>query len=311
MGSNSRSDQVVCVTDIGNPISHGLINSILEGTLTIFHRDYLSSESIHTEYVKLLTFAIHGSHVNSTVKTKLGTNGGSSHTVLSSTCLGNDTWLSNTLGKECLSNGIINLMSTGMSQILTLKPNLGTSAIIRQTLSKVKRSGSSNKVLTVDSKFRKEFRIILDLIVLLLNFTECLRQSLGDELSSELTKVSLLETFLADLILGDFSKCSGLILGICSLLQSSTQIGNLDTYSFGTFRGGGILSSSLNSMQNGRPDYNTITEVRNSLHHVRVRNTKSNGKGQISLGTDTGYEIWKIIGEGRTCSRNTCDRNTI
>mmetsp|Transcript_1741 Transcript_1741/g.2656 ORF Transcript_1741/g.2656 Transcript_1741/m.2656 type:complete len:288 (-) Transcript_1741:979-1842(-) len=222
MRPNGRSNQVMSVTNVGDPISHCLVNSIFQGTLSILNWNYLCSKCVHTENIQLLTLAIHSSHVNCTVHTQLCTNGCSSYTVLSSSSFSNDTGFSNTLCKKTLSNSIVNLVCSGMSQVLALEPNLGSSTQLSKTLCQVKRSRSSYEILTVYSKLSEELRIRLDLIVFLLNLTESLRKCLGNELSSKLSKVSHLVTLVYINRIWQCTQLRRLVLGITRLFQPST-----------------------------------------------------------------------------------------
>mmetsp|Transcript_26558 Transcript_26558/g.58214 ORF Transcript_26558/g.58214 Transcript_26558/m.58214 type:complete len:203 (-) Transcript_26558:64-672(-) len=101
-GEGGRSDggtnEIVSIPHVRYPISHGLIDGILQGALSILDGNNLGTESVHTEYVELLTFAVDGTHVYGAVKTQHGTDSSSSNTVLPGASFGNDARLANALG---------------------------------------------------------------------------------------------------------------------------------------------------------------------------------------------------------------------
>merc|ERR1719491_893906 len=127
---------------------------------------------------------------NPRLTNSLRANGSSRNPMLSCPSFGNNPRLTNSLRQQRLSNRIINLMRTGMCQILPLQPNLRPSRVFRQPFRKMQRGWPSYKVLPILREFSEIFRIIFDEIVLFFNFTECVGESLGYKLSSEFTKVS-------------------------------------------------------------------------------------------------------------------------
>mmetsp|Transcript_42448 Transcript_42448/g.102243 ORF Transcript_42448/g.102243 Transcript_42448/m.102243 type:complete len:260 (-) Transcript_42448:1324-2103(-) len=94
--TDSRSDQVVCVAYVRDPVTHRLIDCILQSSLSGLDRNDLRTKGIHPEHIELLTFAVNSSHVNDALKSQHSTYGSSRNTVLSSSCLCNDTRLANT-----------------------------------------------------------------------------------------------------------------------------------------------------------------------------------------------------------------------
>mmetsp|Transcript_16550 Transcript_16550/g.30032 ORF Transcript_16550/g.30032 Transcript_16550/m.30032 type:complete len:523 (+) Transcript_16550:478-2046(+) len=298
VGSNSRSNEVVSITHIRHPITHSLVNRILQRRLTIMHRDNLRSQRVHTENIQLLTFAIHSTHVHSAVQAKLGTNGRRRNTMLPRTSLGNDTRLTNPLRQESLTNGIVNLVRPSMRQILPLEPDLRTTTHFRQTIRQMKGSGSPHKVLTVHGQLGQEIRIILDQIVLLLDLAERLRKRLGNELPPELAKPRLLPN-LGDLvrqrILRLASQNRRLVGGLLPLLAPRAQFLYDLLDGRDAFRAG--VPRLLHRFENGTSDDHSVAEVGHGLDHLGVGDAESDGEGEVGLEADAGDEVVEVRGE--------------
>mmetsp|Transcript_4518 Transcript_4518/g.7413 ORF Transcript_4518/g.7413 Transcript_4518/m.7413 type:complete len:241 (-) Transcript_4518:487-1209(-) len=175
VGSYSRSNKIVSITDVGYPISHCFVNRILQCGLSLLHGHNLGSQSIHTEYIQLLTLTIDGTHVYGTVQSKLGANRRGGYTMLPSTSLGDNTGLTNLLRQKGLTNGIVDFVCSSVSQILPLQPNGGSATHLGKTIRPVKRSGSSHKVTSVYIQLSQERRVVLNLLIFLLDLSERLR----------------------------------------------------------------------------------------------------------------------------------------
>ena len=75
---------------------------------------HLDSEEFHTIDIQCLPVGIFFSHKNFAFHAKERCCRSGSNTVLSGTCLCNQTGLAHFLGKQCLSQGIIDLVGTGV-----------------------------------------------------------------------------------------------------------------------------------------------------------------------------------------------------
>mmetsp|Transcript_56973 Transcript_56973/g.90272 ORF Transcript_56973/g.90272 Transcript_56973/m.90272 type:complete len:289 (+) Transcript_56973:1044-1910(+) len=60
--------------------------------------------------------------------------------------LGDDSFLSQFHGQQCLSNGVVDLVGTCVCQLLSLEPNLRSAAEVRQALGEVERRGAADEV---------------------------------------------------------------------------------------------------------------------------------------------------------------------
>ena len=106
------------------PVAYGLVCGVLKGLVTAVNRHNLGTEHTHALHVHCLTLHIKRAHINPAGHIHKGTYGCSGHSVLSCTGLGNDTGLAHTLGQQNLTDGVVDLVGTGVVQVLTLKIEL-------------------------------------------------------------------------------------------------------------------------------------------------------------------------------------------
>ena len=104
---------------------------------------YLGSEEFHTIDIQRLSVGIFFSHKNFTFHTEERCCRCGSHTVLSGTGLCDQAGLAHLLGKQCLSQGIIDLMGTGMVQILSLEIDLRAAQILGHLLRIIQQRGAT------------------------------------------------------------------------------------------------------------------------------------------------------------------------
>ena len=149
-------NQIVRVSHIGHPVPHGFVDGVLQCCLSIMDQDHLCPQSVHPEDIELLPLAVHSVHVHRAVQSQLGANGRRGDAVLPCPHLGNDARLSNLLGQECLSDGVVDLVRTHVHQILALEPDGCPVAVFCELVGLVEGGGSTNKVATIHVQLGKE-----------------------------------------------------------------------------------------------------------------------------------------------------------
>mmetsp|Transcript_20694 Transcript_20694/g.40644 ORF Transcript_20694/g.40644 Transcript_20694/m.40644 type:complete len:382 (-) Transcript_20694:398-1543(-) len=187
--ANGRTDNVVGVADVGDPVAHGLIDGILEGLSTTGDTNDLSTKDLHAENVKRLATHVLLTHVHGTVKVEKSTGSGGCDTMLTSTSLSNDTLLANALGEKALSESVVNLVSTGVAEVLTLEVDLGTAHALCEALSEVQRGGAANVVAAKLLKLQLKLGVLGSLNVDLLKLLVGILEGCGEVAATELTKV--------------------------------------------------------------------------------------------------------------------------
>ena len=157
---------------------------------------YLGSQKFHTVDIQCLSVGIFFSHEDFAFHPQEGCCRCGSHTVLSGTGLCDQAGLAHLLGKQCLSQGIIDLMGTGMVQILSLEIDLRAAQILRHFPCIVQQRGAPRVFIQQLVQLRIEFRILLIMLIALFQMDQFIHQCLGDILSSVDSVTSFAHVFL-------------------------------------------------------------------------------------------------------------------
>ena len=313
MRSDGRTDEVVRIPDVGDPIPHGLVDGVLEGALPLLDGHDLGAEGVHAEDVELLPLAVDGAHVHGAVQAEHGADGGGGDAVLAGAGLGDDAGLADALGEEGLADGVVDLVGAGVGQVLALEPDGGAAGELGEALGLVEGGGTADEVAAVEVDLGEEVGIFLDLLVLLLDLHEGLGQGFGDELPAELSE-ALLGIAGADVLvvsLGVLSEGGGLENGPLLLRTAGGQVLDDLLDGGGTLLGGGILPEGIDGLEDGRADDDAVGHVGHTLDHVGVGDTETNSQGQVGLGTDTADELLQIRRQSRSGTGNARDGDAV
>ena len=144
MGTRNRTQEVVRCLHIGHPVAQGLVDGILEYPGPRGHLYDLGAQHPHPGHVQSLPLGIYLPHVYPALQAEEGADGGRGHPMLTGTGLGNDTFLPHTLDQQTLTQGVVDLVGSGMVQVLPLQedPDLTADAITDQ-LGEPGRGGQS------------------------------------------------------------------------------------------------------------------------------------------------------------------------
>ncbi|MNS76476.1 hypothetical protein D3C72_1100250 [compost metagenome] len=125
----SGPKNIECILYMTDPITECFITSIFEGTGTGYNWNYFSAKQLHPKHIKLLTFHVLFTHEHFTFKAKQCSNRCCGNPVLPCPGLSNNLRLAHPFGQNPLTYRIIDLMSSCMVQIFTLKVNLGSAQV--------------------------------------------------------------------------------------------------------------------------------------------------------------------------------------
>ena len=100
----------------------------------------------HPEYVERLASDVFLAHVHDAFLAQHGAHGGGSDAVLARAGLGDDPALAHALRKQPLAERVVDLVRSGVGQVLTLDVDVRAAELARQVLSVVERRGSANVV---------------------------------------------------------------------------------------------------------------------------------------------------------------------
>ena len=98
----------------------------------------LGTKHLHALYVGVLALNIGSTHKHLALHVHKCANSGCGHTVLSGSSLGDDASLTHALGKQNLTDGVVDFVGTGVVKVLALKVELAT-VLLAHSLGKVER----------------------------------------------------------------------------------------------------------------------------------------------------------------------------
>ena len=90
---NGGTDDIECVSRMAAPVANGLVGGVLQGAVTAFHRKDFGTKHSHTFDIDVLSSDVSGTHIDTARQVHECTDGGSSHSVLSGSRLGDDAGL--------------------------------------------------------------------------------------------------------------------------------------------------------------------------------------------------------------------------
>jgi len=189
MWANSAANEVMRGADRGDPLLHGLIDGILEGLGAFFDAHNTRAKQLHAEHVELLSLDVLGTHVHDAVETEQRADGGSSHTMLTSASLRNNTLLAQTLGHQRLAERVGDLVRASVVQILALEPDGGAALLLGEAGGLV-QTGGTREVVVVAAELGQEGRIVDTGLELLVELHEGAHQRLRDVHAAEGTHVA-------------------------------------------------------------------------------------------------------------------------
>ena len=138
MRSHRRTYDIECILRMTAPVADSLRACITQSHIARTDRIHLGTQHLHTLHIGMLALHIGSTHKDFTLHIHQGTDGGSCNTMLTSTGFCDDTGFTHLLCHQDLTDGIVNLVRTGMIQILALQIEL-TSILFAHSLRIVKR----------------------------------------------------------------------------------------------------------------------------------------------------------------------------
>ena len=124
MWPHHRTNDVISVNRVVDPIAHGLVGGIFERLIATDCSNHFSTEHAHFLYIGSLAFHIHCTHVNNAFQPHQGTNSGRGKSMLTCTCFSYNACFPKLFSHQDLPYRIVYLVRTGMIQIFPLKENV-------------------------------------------------------------------------------------------------------------------------------------------------------------------------------------------
>ncbi len=153
------------VVDVGHPVAHRLVDRVLEGAAAALHGTHLGAEQAHAEDVGRLALHIDLAHVDDALEAEMGADRSRRDAVLAGAGLGDDAVLAQALGQQPLADGVVDLVSAGVGEVLALEVDLGAAELPRQVLGEVERRRPAGEVAQHSSQLSVERRVSLRLVV--------------------------------------------------------------------------------------------------------------------------------------------------
>ena len=190
MGAEDRAEHVMRVRHVRDPVAHGLVDGVLQRLAAEIDGPHDRSEELHAEDVQRLARHVVGAHVDLAVEAEHGGGRGRCNAVLSRAGLGDHAGLAHALCKQDLGQGVVDLVSAGVAEVLALEIDLRAAEMVGQPLCEIERRGPADEFPGV------VFELGLELLVLLrrkiggLELGQRGHQRLGSELPAVDAEVS-------------------------------------------------------------------------------------------------------------------------
>ncbi len=130
MRTRRGAEAIVGGVSIGDPVAQRLIDRILEGLGTGPHGDHLGAEQPHTGHVQRLAGGVDRTHIDHAIEAEQCTRGRRGDAVLTGAGLRDDAGLAHALGEQRLAEHVIDLVRTGVVQILTLEDDARATGVL-------------------------------------------------------------------------------------------------------------------------------------------------------------------------------------
>ncbi len=126
MRASHRTNNVEGIADIGDPIAHGFVQRIFQGTRTGFHRNDRRTQQLHAVHIGSLTAYVFATHVDHTFQTVASGNGCRCHAVLACAGFSNNAWLAHAASQQNLTDTVVDLVCASVIEIFALEPYLSS-----------------------------------------------------------------------------------------------------------------------------------------------------------------------------------------
>ena len=180
------------VADIGHPVTHRLVDRILEGRLSGGDADHLGAEEAHSGDIQGLTLHVDRSHVDPAGKSEARGGRGRRHAVLTRPRLGYDPLLAHAACEEDLTEGIVNFMRSGVEEVFPLEVDLRAAEFLSQAFREIERRRPADKLLKQGGEFVPESGILAGGGILPLEVEQGGHQCLRDKAAAVRAEVAVL-----------------------------------------------------------------------------------------------------------------------
>merc|ERR1711865_614178 len=175
--------------NICDPVAHGFVNGILERLGATLGGHDLCPHHLHAENIQGLSLNVNGAHVDDALQVHQCACRCSGNAMLTSSGLCNNSFLSESLCQESLAQGIVDLVSASVSQLLTLEPKLSTTKLFGHSFCVIEWRGATNEFGPQALDLCYENRVFLGRLPSNRKFFVCRHQGLWDVAATVCAKV--------------------------------------------------------------------------------------------------------------------------
>ncbi len=190
MRACNRANDVESIFDVGHPVAHRFIQRIFQRAAATADRHYRRSQQLHAINIGRLARHVFFAHINHAFHRVARRDGRRGHTMLAGTGFRDYAGLAHPLREQRLTDGIVDLVCTGVIQILALQIDLRAAEQFRPAARVINRTRPADVVLQLALKFGDEIRVVLVFQIRRAQFVECVHQRLGYKNSAVGAKVS-------------------------------------------------------------------------------------------------------------------------
>ena len=126
MRPHRRTEQVESAVRIGDPIAQRLVDGGAQCLVATRHRHHFGAHQAHTTDIGRLALHVDRAHVDRTGQAETRTGRRTRHAMLAGAGLGDDTLGTEALGKQRLTEGVVDLVRARVREVLALEPDFGT-----------------------------------------------------------------------------------------------------------------------------------------------------------------------------------------
>jgi hypothetical protein len=144
MRAERGTEDVVRGAHVRDPVAHGFVHGFLERGLAGGDGDDFGPEKAHAGDIERLALHIDLAHVDDAFDAKARAHGGGGDAVLASAGFGDDALFAETLGEQDLAEGVVDLVSAGVQQILALEVDFGTAELFGPAFGEIERRGTAD-----------------------------------------------------------------------------------------------------------------------------------------------------------------------
>jgi hypothetical protein len=158
VGPEDRAEDVVRRAHVRHPVTHRLVDRVLERLRARGDRHDFRAEEPHPLDVRVLPAHVLLAHVDDAVEPQQGGRGRCRDAVLAGAGLGDHPLLLHRSRQQRLAEGVVDLVRAGVQQILALEKDARAAQLLRQAVGEGERRGAADEFLSSSSSSSRKRR---------------------------------------------------------------------------------------------------------------------------------------------------------